>query len=258
MLPLAGLGREDLPGLASGWPRALAGCLIAAGCLGFAYGINAILERHSDRSVAKNPLVGAPELAPLATTYALAVAALALGLALVLGRWAALACGLSLICGAAYSVGIRGAGKHVPVLGLILNTGIFAPLAAVLLLPSSIPPSWVHELAVFTLLLIQNQLVHELADDQEDRAAGARTTAQLLGRPNTVRVAVLTGFAVPLASIGLAPTSGQALLSSAIAAVATVIAFEARRDPARSRRSHRAIAFAGGALLWLFARLAHG
>lgn len=253
VLPLAALGRADLLALPSTWPRALVGCTIAAGCLGFAYGINAVAERRTDRSAAKNPLVAAPELAPLATAGALAVALLALALALALGPWALLACGLSLTCGAAYSVGI--AGKHVPVLGLLLNTGIFAPLAAILLQPDAIPPSWAHELAVFSLLLIQNQLVHELADYDEDRAAGARTTAHMLRRRGTVRVAVLVGFAVPLVSIGLAPSSGQALLSSAIAGIATVIAFEARRDPARARRVHRAIAFVGGAALWLFARL---
>jgi 4-hydroxybenzoate polyprenyltransferase len=251
-LPLAALGRADLLALPSSWLRVMTGCTIAAGCLGFAYGINAVAERHSDRSAAKNPLVAAPELAPLATVSALMVAVLALALALALGPWALLACGLSLICGAAYSVGI--AGKHVPVLGLLLNTGIFAPLAALLVRPDALPPSWAHELAVFSLLLIQNQLVHELADYEEDRAAGARTTAQWLRRRGTVRVAVLAGFAIPLVSIVLAPTTGQALLSSAIAGIATVIAFESRRDPARARRVHRAIAFAGGAALWLFAR----
>jgi 4-hydroxybenzoate polyprenyltransferase len=231
----------------------VSGCLVAAGCLGFAYGINAVAERHSDRSATKNPLVAAPELAPLATASALTVAVLAFALALTLGPWALLACGLSLTCGAAYSVGI--AGKHVPVLGLVLNTGIFAPLAAVLLRPDAIPPSWAHELAVFGLLLIQNQLVHELADYEEDRAAGARTTAHLLRRRSTIRMTALAGLAVPLVSIALAPSTGQALLSSAIAGIATVIAFESRRDPARARRVHRAIAFAGGAALWLFARL---
>lgn len=246
-LPLAGLGG---PG---GWPRALVGCVIAGGCLGFAYGINAVAERRSDRSFLKNPLVGAPGVAGLAVGCAMLVATLALGLALVLGRWALLACGLSLLCGGAYSVGI--AGKRVPVLGLVLNTGIFAPLMAVLLVPGQIPASWAHELAVFTLLLIQNQLIHELADDEEDRAAGARTTAQLLRGPGTVRAGVGAGLVIPLVSLGLAPTWGQALLGSAIAAVATVIACTARSDPARSRAQHRVAACAGGALLWLWARV---
>lgn len=253
VLPLAALGRADLLVLPTGWLRTLLGCLVAAGCLAFAYGINAVAERHSDRSSSKNPLVAAPELAPLASACALAVALFALALAALLGPGAVLACGTSIVCGAAYSVGI--AAKRLPVLGLLLNAGIFVPLTALLLRPDAIPPSWTHELAVFTLLLIQNQLIHELADYEEDRAAGARTTAHLLRRRGTVRAAVLVGFAVPLASIGLAPTSGQALLSSAIAAAATLIAFESRRDPSRARTVHRAIAFAGGALLWLFARL---
>jgi 4-hydroxybenzoate polyprenyltransferase len=252
VLPLAAVGSDDLFSLST-WPRMVVGCLVAAGCLGFAYGINAVAERHSDRSTIKNPLVEAPELGSLATACALMVGLFALGLASVLGPWALLACGISLVCGGSYSFGITA--KQVPLLGLLFNAGIFAPLTVLLLRPDAIPPSWAHELAVFTVLLIQNQLVHELADYEEDRAAGARTTAHLLRRRGTIRAAVLVGFAVPLASIGLAPTAGQALLSSAIAAVATVIAFESRRDPGQARRVHRAVAFAGGALLWLFARL---
>jgi 4-hydroxybenzoate polyprenyltransferase len=257
VLPLAGLGGEGTYALFADpaeLSRALAGAVIAAGCLGCAYGINAVAERRSDRSARKNPLVAAPGLAAPATACAIVAGALALGLALIVGPWALLACGLSLLCGVAYSVGL--AAKQVPVLGLLLNTGIFAPLLAVLLRPGAVPPSWSHELAIFTLLLIQNQLIHELADRDEDRAAGARTTAQLLGPRGAVRVATLAGLAIPPVALGLAPTPGQWLLGSALAAVATVITADAGRDPARARVVHRRTACAGGALLWLCARLA--
>ncbi len=247
---LSGLGCDpQLTGPAQGL-RVLAGCLIAAGCLGCAYGINAVAERHTDLCAGKNPLVTAPEGATLATACALLASLLALLLALFLGPWALLACGTSLGCGLAYSVG----GKRVPVLGLLLNTGIFAPLMAVLLVPGATPPSWAHELAVFTLLLLQNQLIHELADEAEDRAAGARTTAQLLRRRGTVRVAILAGLAIPPASLALAPNLAHALLGSALAAVATVIVCDGR-DPARARVAHRVAACVGGALLWLLARI---
>ena len=250
-LPLAGLGGvAQLIGPAQ-WPRVLAGCVIAGGCLGCAYGINAVAERRTDLCAGKNPLVVAPELAALATACALLASLLALALAVILGPWALLACGVSLGCGVAYS----GAGKRVPVLGLLLNTGIFAPLMAVLLVPGATPPSWAHELALFTLLLTQNQLIHELADAAEDRAAGARTTARLLGVRGTVRAAIVAGLVIPLASLALAPTRPQALLGSALAAVTTAIVYAARGDPARARVAHRATACLGGALLWLLARL---
>jgi 4-hydroxybenzoate polyprenyltransferase len=235
------------------WARALAGAAIAAGCLGCAYAINAVAERGSDRSARKNPLVAAPELAALATTWALVASGLALGLASILGPWALLACGSSLLCGVAYSVGP--AGKRTPVVGLLLNTGIFAPLSAVLLLPGEVPASWPHELAIFSALLIQNQLLHELADHDEDLAAGARTTAQLLGHRGAVQVAALAGLMIPVLSLGLAPTAGQCLLGSALGVITTVIAATAGRDPARARTRHRRSACAGGALLWLCARL---
>lgn len=255
VLPLAALDREALLALPHAWPRALAGCLAASGCLAFAYGINAVAERRSDRSSGKNPLVDAPEAAPLATAFALLAALLALGLALAcLGKLAALACLVSLACGATYSVGIGG--KKVPVLGLLLNLGIFVPLSALLLDPAAIPPSWRHELAVFALLLVQNQLVHELADYDEDRAAKAHTTARYLRRRTTVRVATAVGLLIPLASILLAPTHAQALLASLLAGVTAMLTAESRRDPARTRREHRRVAFVGGALLWLLARLA--
>ena len=251
VLPLAGLASEaQYIGPAQGL-RVLAGCLIAGGCLGCAYGINAVAERHTDRCADKNPLVAAPERAALATACALLASLLALALALLLGPWSLLACATSLGCGVAYSV----AGKRVPVLGLLLNTGIFAPLMAVLLVPGATPASWPHELAVFILLLIQNQLIHELADEAEDRAAGARTTAQWLRRRGTVRAAILVGLAVPLASLALAPSLVHALLGSALAAVATAVVWHAGRDPATARVAHRVAACVGGALLWLLARL---
>ena len=248
-LPLAGLGPEELVSPA-GSLRALIGGLIAAGCLGCAYGVNAATDRHTDRCSRKNPLVAAPGRVAPAIACALIVAIAALILALALGRLAPLACGLSLLCGLAYSL----AGKRVPVLGLVLNAGIFAPLMAVLLVPGAAPPSFAHELAVFTALLIQNQLLHELADVEEDRAAGAGTTAQRLGDAGAVRVAVAVGLAIPLVSLWLAPPR-HALLAAGVAAVATGITAAARRDPARARALHRVTACVGGALLWLCARL---
>lgn len=247
-LPLAGV--TCLP---CEWPRALLGVAIASACLACAYGINAAAERHTDRSVHKNPLVAAPGVGPLAVVCSLTAAALALLLALPLGPQALLACAASLICGVHYSVGL--AAKRYPVLGLLLNAGIFAPLMALLIVPGRAPPSLAHELALFILLLLQNQLIHELADRQEDRAAGARTTAQWLRGRGTVRVAVIAGSVIPPMSLALAPTAAQALLAAVLAAITTTLALTARRDPARARARHRQVACAGGALLWLLARL---
>ncbi len=253
VLPLAALDASALADEPIAWPRALLGCAIAAGCLAFAYGLNSVAERRSDHSTGKNPLVAAPELAPLAVFCALAAGLLALLLASGLGSWALLACGISLACGGAYSVGVQG--KRVPVLGLLLNTGIFTPLTAVLLLPGKVPPSFVHETILFTLLLIQNQLVHELADIDEDREAGAWTTARLLGPRGTLRAALGVGIAIPLASLWLAPSLALALLASVLALAATRIALAAEHDAARARVRHRWLALAGGALSWLAARV---
>ena len=250
-LPLAGVAGGGLLAGPHECMRIALGLMVAGGCLGCAYGINAVAERRSDRSAAKNPLVAAPELAALATACALLVAALAVLSARALGPWSTLACGLSLLCGVSYSV----AGKRVPGLGLLLNTGIFAPLMTVLLLPGQIPASCAHELAVFTALLIQNQLIHELADESEDRAAGARTTAQWLGGRDTLRAAVAAGAVIPPLSLVLAASWAQALLASALALATTALASAATQNPARARAAHRAAACAGGALLWLLARL---
>lgn len=249
-LPLAGLGGGSLLAGPGPWLRALVGVAVAAGCLGCAYGVNAVAERRTDRSIFKNVLVGAPAVAGLASLCASLVAGLALLLACLLGAWALLACMLSLACGLAYSVGL--AGKRVPVLGLLLNTGIFAPLMAVLLVPDAVPISWAHELAVFVLLLMQNQLVHELADLAEDRAAGAHTTARWLGARGTRTIVVAAGCAIPVASLLLAPTAAQALIAATLAGITTAIA--CGPEPARARAAHRVAACLGGALLWLLAR----
>ncbi len=215
----------------------------AAGSLAFAYGLNAVVERGTDRSAQKNPLVARPAEAPAVLRLVLLCALLAFAGSALLGTWAAACMLVSLACGALYSVGLRA--KHIPFVGLVFNAGIFVPLG-LLLLSGRSGRAWVAELALFGSLLTQNQLAHELADAAEDRAAGARTTAGLLGRRGA-RVAMgLVGFA------GLAGVAGQrvervaiALVTCLVCALVVVVA----RRPARARRLHRYAALAGGAAL---------
>lgn len=256
-LPLAGVGASQLLD-AGQWLRLLAGGIAAAGCLGFAYGLNAVVERGSDRSSKKNPLVADPddrEGARAAVWAAIGVGAGALGLGLWLGSTAVFATLLSLACGAAYSVGPRG--KRVPGLGLALNTGIFLPLTALLIERDAIPSTWLHEVGLFTVLLIQNQLVHELADLDEDRAAGAATTAGWLGADATCRIGVGSCALIPLTSLLLGLHLAQLGVSLLLALAAAWTIHGARTDPGRARERHRWLAFVGGALLWLLARM-HG
>ena len=249
MLPLAGLPRT-VAAIAPG--RLLVAVLACAGCLGFAYGINAVAERRSDRSAVKNPLVAAPQLAASASAAALIAALVAASAGLYLGGPAPAAVGLSLVCGLLYSVGLRG--KRIPGLGLALNVGIFVPLAVLLLDRAAPPPSFGHELAVFALLLAQNQLIHEHADLDEDRRAGVRTTARLLGERGTQVAVGGLGLLLALAALRLAPGPGQLRVALLLAAGASWIGVVGlARDPAAARRNHRVLALVGGALLWLVA-----
>ena len=224
------------------WAEVAAALVAAAGCLAFAYGLNAVMERGTDVSPDKNPLVVSPSYAPATLRLALGCAAGALVLGSLLGLWSAGCVALSLLCGALYSAVVRA--KRVPVLGLLCNAGIFLPLA-LLLRSGRGGDAWALELALFAALLTQNQLVHELADEAEDRAAGARTTAQLLGPRGTRVVAALVGFA------GLFPIDGErperVLIALATCASCALVAVG--RAPARARRAHRYAAMTGGAAL---------
>jgi 4-hydroxybenzoate polyprenyltransferase len=218
----------------------------AACCLATAYAVNAVCERHTDRSAHKNPLVAAPQLGRRAAGLAGACAGVGLAAAAALGGWAPGAAVMSLAAGVVYSTSRFG--KRTPVAGLLCNTGIFAPL--LVLLHAGGPPgaACVAELGLFVALLAQNQLLHELADAAEDAGAGARTTARWLGPRGTRAALVGLGVAGVTGAMLVAPTAAGAWAGGGVALAATLLALSA------GRRWHRVGAVIGGALVFVLHR----
>jgi hypothetical protein len=126
MLPAASIDRSSLahPGTAA--LVFVRGALVAALALAFSYGLNAVHDRATDQSSAKNPLAGEPRLFPGTLLLVWACAAGAL-VAATPGGVRPVACALaSLASGAVYSAGPRL--KGWPIVGTALNVGIFLPL----------------------------------------------------------------------------------------------------------------------------------
>jgi len=126
LLPAASMGRGSLAHLGTAVLDFARGALVAALALAFSYGLNAVHDRATDRSTAKNPLAGEVELFPgtMALMWASAAGAL---LAAMPGGVRPVGCTLlSLFAGAVYSAGPRL--KGWPVIGTVLNVGIFLPL----------------------------------------------------------------------------------------------------------------------------------
>jgi 4-hydroxybenzoate polyprenyltransferase len=240
LLPLAGFDRLD------GARLALA-VACAAGALGWAYGVNAVAERHTDRSARKNPLAGLAVLPRATWLVLLGALALALVAARGLGPLALGAVTLSVLAGTLYSVGPRL--KSWPGAGLVANTLIFTPLPVLGALRGALPPAFAVTTVTFVALLVQNQLAHELADAAEDEAAGAHTTARALGEDTTRRL--LAGLAVAGAVLCAVVPGPRHLVptSAAVLAAATASLFLAP-DWAIRRRAHRLVSLLGGAALF--------
>jgi len=223
--------------------------LAAAGCLAYAYGLNAWADRLTDRCVVKNPLVGARP-SRLVTVVIAGSALLALSLGVLLGWTSLAAATTSLAFATVYSVGPRL--KAMPVLGTLANGALFVPLL-VLGSPAG-EPLRVHPTLVFSflVLLTQNQLAHEVADLAEDAAAAVTTTARWLG-PTAAR---RCGFALgALGACALLVGGGPLATVAAVVVLVGGLFILNRRtaDPAAVRRWHRWYALASGAGLFLMA-----
>src|SRR5262249_15234378 len=151
---------------------------IAALLLSYAYGLNAISDRATDLDERKNPLLHVTDCRA-ALTVVLAAGGAALLLSLLFPPIVRAAAAISLASATVYSTGPRA--KRVPVVGTLLNLGIFAPL----LWLGRERPLWI-EVVAFAVLLLQNQLLHERADAAEDAAAGVHSTASALGERGTL------------------------------------------------------------------------
>jgi 4-hydroxybenzoate polyprenyltransferase len=258
-LPLAGFDP------AAGWHRLALGCALATLALAYAYGLNAISDRATDLDPRKNPLVGHLALPRTAAALVIGCGAAALALASTSGALVTTAVAVSLAASTTYSVGPRW--KAVPAAGTLLNAAIFAPLLVFSTLSTSstsstssavggAPPGGLAaQLAAFTALLLQNQLLHEEADAAEDTAAGTRSTAIALG-PTRLRVAA-AGLGIAGAALAGLASPSRASAAAALAALlaGTAVAVRDRPLAARRRVIHRWVAFAGGALLFAATRL---
>lgn len=238
-LPLAGVQLSELAQGSCPIGPVVWACVAGALCLACAYGLNAHGDRATDAR-SKNPLVGAA-VGGAALVPALLCGALALAAA---GQSGGLqAAGVSLATGAAYSLGPRL--KRWPAVGSLANAAIFAPLLALVGAPRT-PVFW-GILVTFTALLLQNQLVHERADEAEDRRAGARTSAQLLGRAGVARVGRWLALAGGLSAWPLLGGGAAVAAALGLALGAWQIG---QADPAAARRRHRAIALVTGAAIY--------
>ncbi|NUO50230.1 MAG: UbiA family prenyltransferase [Polyangiaceae bacterium] len=232
LLPVAGLDLSD-----SAAPfETLAGVLAASGCLGFAYGLNSITDAGLDRSAAKNPFAGGIEAPWRARLLVAACAGLALVIAFLRSGSPALPATLaSLVVAFAYSAPPRL--KAVPFVGTVLNAGIFAPL---FWLGAPLGSGVLPTVLLFTGLLLQNQLLHELEDRDEDLAAGVVTTAAILGTRWSRGAVVVVGAAAVLA---VHAVSERAVLAGACIGLASLTLTQRR-----ARRRHRLAAALSGSV----------
>lgn len=240
---------ESLPALGRGF-------LLGATVLGWGYLLNAISDRHLDRSESKNPFVRDHGpfrlhyvLAVLMPCFAVTLAASASSLVLA----ATLTC---VVSGTMYSVGPRL--KGYPVVCTLLNLGCFAPLMLMGLAGEDVSPAQWALVATFSALLLQNQLLHEAADAKEDRDGGLQTTFGLLGPRGVVLATAVTGAGVLAASWFLAEQTAVPTWLAAHA-IPYVLVFpwllwRCRSDEARVatlRSRHRLASAVSGALLFV-------
>lgn len=244
-LPLAALPLDGLPALATG----LVG---AAGSLGYAYGLNAITDRHADDEPRKNPLAGLAAVPRAATASVLAAFVIALLAALAAGPVARLALCVSLAAGSLYSAGPRA--KGWPVAGALMNLLIFAPLLYAGVRGGQ-PPAPGVVLVALVALLLQNQLLHELGDAAEDGRGADRTTAMLLGPRGTRGACVAVGLVGAAVCLGVS-APGLAGGFGAVAVLAGVLPAVVVGDAKRARVLHRRLSLVAGALTFLVVRVA--
>ncbi|MCG3172272.1 MAG: hypothetical protein GMKNLPBB_00420 [Myxococcota bacterium] len=193
------------------WPP-LRGAIISFCCLGFAYLINNWADRTLDSSAEKNLLAVRTVRAGAIRNALSIMAALALALAWNSPQPVFIATLISLTGGFLYSQ--RPRLKAFPVAGTLTNVAIFAPLLAMGLNRPRMPEGLWILTAIFSGLIVQNQLIHEGADEDDDRRGGARTTFVRFGHTATLWL----GAAAALGS-ALAAARWNWLLAGGIAAV---------------------------------------
>ena len=193
------------------------GVATAAAVLAFGYLLNTLADRQMDLDARKNPLIVPGAAEPRTALALLLVASLLLAALGPRPVWIATA--VSLFFFSIYSAAPRI--KTVPIVGSLANIGMFAPLLLLGLRDEVLPAGIAALVVACGALVLENQLVHEAADEQEDRGGGVRTTWLTVGPRRTAAIAALCGVA---ASAGAASLGGSAalLLGAAAAAVFAV------------------------------------
>jgi len=244
-LPIAGLDSQ------LGMRSVLAvarGVVVAFAVLAFGYLLNALTDRAMDRPT-KNPLAGTGQL-PRTVPLELAVFA---GLALVASagapRVAQIATGVCLASGWLYSAGPRL--KRHPVVGSLANVTNFVPLMWVGAAEGGAPRGLVPLATVLACMLLQNQLIHEAADREEDRAGGIRTSVLVLGARRASVAAMVLGAGVVSGAHALgAPAWAPVLVYIVAFPCALAVAGADEDQMKRIRLLHRIVSVAAGALLF--------
>ena len=245
VLPLAAfrVGEVTFAALALG----VAGAFTA---LAYAYGINAIADRHSDFRVEKNPLRGQREISDFVRWMIGGMAVATLLIALAAAPISRIALIVSLVASTVYSVGPRA--KSMPFLGALANALIFVPLLYVGVGPTPLFETLRATLLiaiVFTIMLLQNQLVHELADASEDARALDRTTATMLGERRARSGCVLLGVVGSVAVLVLEAFSFDTVIAALAMLVCGGLA-KLTLPPSLLRVVHRLVSMALGALIF--------
>lgn len=227
--------------------RLLGSVAVAGLCLAFAYGFNGIIDRGMDRDAGKNSLAGLVEVPREAVALVVGCALVALGIAAMLTPVALLGSGMSLVAGTLYSGGL----KRLPLVGTLVNVLIFVPLPFLAMVGPP-TPGMTFLIFCFYVLVTQNQILHEIADSEEDLAAGVRTTAVAIGATGVRLVAVFLG---PLAALVLWRLRASASITPIAAAIAlcggaTIVALGDGSRAGPFRVVHRWYSLAVGAVLF--------
>jgi len=233
---------------------ALRGILFAALCLGIAYYVNNQSDRIIDGNADKNTLILRNDrgmrwvivcgLISVITTVAAFFSHTIIGLAVM----------ISLLFGWIYSY--IGRVKKYPFIGTLFNLFIFIPLLF-FCYSGNYRPNLVYEIiAVFTAMMVQNQLIHEVMDQEEDRRGGIRTTYMVIGFPMTLTLITVTGV-VQLAVIALIIKGHYQilivipfLLLTLLVPVSMHVYYKTGRNIKTIRMIQRILGFIGGSLVF--------
>jgi 4-hydroxybenzoate polyprenyltransferase len=201
-----------------------------------AYFVNNIADRLIDSDPMKNPcIVSSATEGWLLYAAAVTVAGIVAGF--MLSAMAGLAVLTSMLTGWMYSY--AGRLKQYPVLGTLVNVGIFTPLCLLCSDGSAAQPYTVSLMVVVSILVLQSQLLHEMMDAGDDRGR-VLTTFLWCGRGPTLGVIVALGACL----VGWVATHVQPT-ASGLLCIATFAATEVLAPLQVARHSQDAVAMRG-------------